>query len=155
MVEGAFPNRAQFKAKKVASPRLVLVLGQLGAACKLRWVFTPLLHRLKEGDPGLMQLDEDLIGYFGRKSLIGIGFFQQTKRGDIIQVSVLEDEGLPDVIVCQIPQVFRGKGHFIDRLVLGMILFYNMLLNPSHASASCAAGILPINACVRLALLWP
>ena len=52
-----------------------------------------------------MQLQEDLIGDLGGKRLVGIGRFEQMKRRRVIEVVLLENEGLPHLVIRKVPEI--------------------------------------------------
>src|SRR5690348_14391480 len=63
----------------------------------------------------------------------------------VVEVDVLEEEGLAHRVVGQVPEVSGGKGHLIDPLEARVALADDMLLNQLHpvppydesASAAC------------------
>lgn len=59
---------------------------------KRLWVLAVDLHCLKEGAPGVMELEEDLIGSFGRERLVRIRFFEQMKRCRVIEIGLVKKE---------------------------------------------------------------
>ena len=68
----------------------------------------------------MVQLQEHLIGHFGGECPVGLRLFEQMKRGAVIEIRFLEEEGLADVVVGQVPEVFGSKGQRIDRPLVGM-----------------------------------
>ena len=103
-----------------------------------------------------MELDEDLIGHFGGKRLVRLRLFEEMKRGRVIQIGLVKNKRLPDVLVGQIPQVFRGQRHLIDGFPMRVSFLNDMLFDSSHCSSSSPpAKILPINSCWRFALRCP
>jgi hypothetical protein len=52
--------------------------------------------------------------------LVGLRLFEQVKRRCVVEILLLLEEGLPDMVVGQVPKVFGGKGQRIDRPIVGM-----------------------------------
>src|SRR6266436_7864288 len=105
-----FPERSQFKDEEIAALGFVLVLGELGSACELLWMFSVRFHRFKEGGPGFVELDQNLIADFARQGLVGIRRLDQMIDSSVVEVLVLKDEGLAHIVVSQVPEVLGGKG---------------------------------------------
>ena len=90
----------------------------------------------------LIQLDEYLIGHLGWQGLIGSGVFEHGIEGRRVLVCLLKNEGLASMVVDEIPQVFRGEGHLVDLIPLGMgtrddVLFYSSHDGFSAFSCNC------------------
>src|SRR5438128_826085 len=81
-----FPDASEFKDEQIAPLRFVQVFGEVWSSEKLLRVLAVDLHCFKEGAPCLMELEEDLIGYFGRERLVRISFFEEMKRGCVIEI---------------------------------------------------------------------
>jgi hypothetical protein len=126
------PDRSPFKNEQIATLRFVFVLGKPGPSGEPLWMLVIRFHLLKEGAPGLIELDLDLIADFARQSLIGIRRLDQMIDSGVVEVDVLEDEGLAYIVVGQVPEVFGGKGHPIDALEARVTLADDMLLNQLH-----------------------
>ena|GEM_PF-5072757 len=52
--------------------------------------------------------------------------------GGVVEVDALEDEGLADIVVGQVPEVLGGKGHLINTLEARVTLGDDMLLDQLH-----------------------
>ena len=76
-----------------------------------------------------MQLNEYLIGYFGRKGFIGFVTLDQMIDFDVIQVHMLKNKRLAYEIVCGIPEIFCRKGGCINRCIARVILTDDRLFN--------------------------
>ena len=89
--------------RRLSPLRFVQVLGQPGSSREPGWVLPVGVHRLEKGCPGVVQLQEHLIGHLGGERLVGICGFDRMKDGRVREVALLKDEGLPDMIVGEIP----------------------------------------------------
>jgi hypothetical protein len=78
--------------------------------------------------PGLIELDQDLIADFARQGPVGLRRLHETIDSGVVEVDVLEEEGLAHRVVGQVPEVFGGKGHLIDLLEARVTLADDMLL---------------------------
>ncbi len=128
----SFPDRSQFKDEQIATLRFVFVLGESGSACEPLWLLVVRRHLLKESGPGLIELDQHLITDFARQGLVGFRGLDQMIDSGVVEVDVLEEEGLTHRVVGQVPEVFGGKGHPIDPLEARIALADDMLLNQLH-----------------------
>jgi hypothetical protein len=60
----------------------------------------------------------------------------------VIEISLLQDEGPPDMVIGQVPKVFGGKGQRIDRPIVGMMVLNDLLFDTPHDSASgCSSSL--------------
>ena len=85
-----------------------------------------------------MQLQEHLIGHFGGERLVGSCCFDHMKAGRVREVALLKQEGLPDRLVGEIPEVFGGKRQRINRPKLRVALLDHLLFySPHEAAPSC------------------
>src|SRR5690348_9871566 len=110
------PDRSPFKNEQIATLRFVFVLGKLGLSGEPLWMLPIGFPLLKEGPPGLIELDQHLITDFARQSLIGLRGLDQVIDRRVVEIRVLENESLAHIVVGQVPEVFGGKGHFINTL---------------------------------------
>jgi hypothetical protein len=110
------------------------------------------LYRFKEGGPGFLELDQDLIADFARQGLVSLGRLDQVIDIGVVEVEVLEDEGLAYIVVGQVPEVLGGPCHFIDGSEARVSLADEMLLHQLHASFSCLPQ--PCN-CLTIASILP
>ncbi len=100
------PDASEFKDQQIAPLCFMQVFGQARSPLKLLGVLTVHLHGFKKSGPGLMQLEKHLIGNFGRKRLVGISRFKQMKESRGSEVFLLKNEGLPDMVIGEVPEVF-------------------------------------------------
>src|SRR5258708_3807206 len=87
-----------------------------------------------------MQLQEDLVGDFRGKSLVGIRLLEYMKNGGVIEVRLLKNERLSHMVIGEIPQVFGRKRQLVDRLKLRMCLLNDMLLDSPHGVSPSTAS---------------
>lgn len=80
LAQFGLPDTSQFKDQQVAPLRFMQVVGELGSSRELGWALTVGVHGRKKGGPGVMQLQEHLIGYLGGQRLVGLRLFEQVKR---------------------------------------------------------------------------
>src|SRR6266487_1702688 len=99
----SFPDRSQFKDEQIAALCFVFVLGKLRPSGEPLWMLPISFYFLKEGSPGCIELDQHLITDFARQGLVGIRELDQIIDGSVIEVRVLEDEGLAHIIIGQVP----------------------------------------------------
>jgi hypothetical protein len=89
-------------------------------------------HLLKEGSPGLIELDQHLITDFARQSFVGIRGLDQMIDHSVIEIRVLKDESLAHRVICQVPEIFGGQGHRINTLEAWVARADHMLLHQLH-----------------------
>jgi|GEM_PF-5419844 len=61
-----FPDRSPFKNEQIAPRGFVFVPGELGLSGELLWMLPIRFRRFKEGVPGRIELDQDLIADLAR-----------------------------------------------------------------------------------------
>src|SRR6266478_1413792 len=128
----SLPERSQFKDEQIATLRFVFVLGKPGPSGEPLWMLPIGFHLLKEGSPGLIELDQNLITDFARQSLIGIRGLDQMIDRSVAEIRVLENERLAHKVVGQVPEVFGGKGHRINTLEAWVARADHMPLHQLH-----------------------
>jgi hypothetical protein len=96
--------------KQEAALGLVFVARDLGASREGRGVLAIGLHPFKKAAPIVVKLNQDSIADFARQGTIGLMLFQAMEDGGVGQIGPLVKEGLPDVVIGLVVQVFRGKG---------------------------------------------
>ena len=67
--------------------------------------------------------------------LVGLRLFEQVKRRCVVEILLLLEEGLPDMVVGQVPEVFGGKGQRIHRPKLWMARLDHLLFYSPHEAA--------------------
>jgi hypothetical protein len=130
------PDRPQFKHEQIAALRFVFVRGKLGPSGEPLCMLSVGLHLLKEGLPGLIELDQDLVADLARQSIIGIRGLDQMIDGTVVEVDTLEEECLAHIVVGQIPEVFGGQSHLINTQESWIPLGDDMLLDQLHSVPS-------------------
>src|SRR5260221_13160281 len=95
----SLPERSPFKNEQIATLRFVFVLGKLGPSGEALWMLPIGFHLLKEGSPGLIELDQHLITDFARQSFVGIRGLDQVIDGSVIEIRVREDERLAHRVI--------------------------------------------------------
>src|SRR6266581_1436145 len=123
------PDRSPFKNEQIAALSFVFVLGKLGPSAEPLWMLPIGFHLLKEGSPGLIELDQHLITDFARQSFVGLRGLDQMIDGSVIEIRLLEDESLAHIVIGQVPEVFGGKGHLINTLEAWVARADHMLLH--------------------------
>src|SRR5262245_7398436 len=56
-----------------------------------------------------MHLQQHLIGHLGGERLVGIGLFEQMKQCRVLEIVLLEDEGLPDMVMARFQRFLEAK----------------------------------------------
>src|ERR1051326_990515 len=109
-------------------------------------------ERLKKRDPVLVEQDQDGIGHLGRQRLITVHVLEAMEDFRIGQVRALMNEGLTDLVVRLIVQVFRGKGGSINDGKMRMVPGDPVALNQLHLEPPMPGPFLSV---FRLALRGP
>src|SRR5262249_30895619 len=128
----AFAQRLRVIDEDVASLHLVLVLRQSWTSGEEGEISLVGCERLKKCDPVLMEQDQDGIGDFGGQSLVAVHMLDAMEDCRVGKVFVFVNEGLTNLIVRLIIQIFGGKCGGIDARKVRMVLADPVALNQLH-----------------------
>jgi hypothetical protein len=86
----------------------------------------------KKRHPVLVEQDQDGIGHLGGQRLVAVQVLEAMEDLRVGEVRAFVNEGLTNLVIRLIVQVFRGKGGGIDACIVRMIFSDEVALNQLH-----------------------
>nr|WP_244422414.1 hypothetical protein [Ktedonobacter racemifer] len=84
----------------------------------------------------MVKLNQDGVTDFARQGTIGLMLFQAMIDGGVGEIGPLVNEGLPDVVIGLVVQVFRGKGRLVNESKACIMVTDEMSFDQLHLVAS-------------------